>query len=77
MADAEALLDITSTLVTSVKSQSNDGISPSDFVTAMLRNFGQPDGGANIDNAPNRVSWLDVGLTVSRIFKKVPGCCTM
>lgn len=77
VADAEALLDITNTLVTSVKSQSNDGISPSDFVSALLKNFGQQDGGAIVDNAPNMVSWIDVGLAVSHIFRKVPGCCTM
>lgn len=77
VADAEALLDITNTLVTSVKSQRNDGISPSDFVTALLRNFGQQNGGVNIDNASSSISWVDVGLDVSHIFKEVPGCCTM
>ncbi|XP_020268102.1 non-structural maintenance of chromosomes element 4 homolog A-like [Asparagus officinalis] len=77
VADAEALLDIANTLVTSVKSQSNGGINPSDFVTALLRNFGQQDGGAVVDNAPNMVSWLDVGVVASDIFKKAPGCCTM
>lgn len=76
VADAEALLDIANTLVTSVKSQSNDGVTPSDFVTALLRNFGQ-DGGANIDSARNMLSWSDVGLVVPHVFQKVPGCRTM
>ncbi|KAJ6852453.1 non-structural maintenance of chromosomes element 4-like protein A-like [Iris pallida] len=77
VADAEALLDITSTLVTSVKSQSNDGITPSDFVTALLINFGHTDNTANTDNAHNLISYSDVGLAVSHVFRKVPGCCTM
>jgi len=41
IADAEALLGIASTLVTSVRSQSSEGITPSDFITALLKKFGQ------------------------------------
>lgn len=77
VADAEALLDIANTLVTSVRSQSNDGVTPSDFVTAMIRNFGQRDGHANVDSASNTISWAEAGIAVSHIFRKVPGCCTM
>ena len=77
VADAEALLDIANTLVTSVRSQSNDGVTPSDFVTAMLRNFGQRDGHVNVDSAYNMISWAEVGIAVSHILRKVPGCCTM
>ncbi|KAG1327230.1 non-structural maintenance of chromosomes element 4 [Cocos nucifera] len=77
VADAEALLDIANTLVTSVRSQSNDGVTPSDFVTAMIRNFGQWDGHANVDSASNMISWAEAGIAVSHIFRKVPGCCTM
>ncbi|KAK1307502.1 hypothetical protein QJS10_CPA10g00091 [Acorus calamus] len=73
VADAEALLDIANSLVTSVKSQGNEGVSPSDFVTALLRNFGQQ----SEENARERMSWMDVGTAVSHILKKVPGCCTM
>uniref|UniRef100_A0A5B6YWL0 Non-structural maintenance of chromosomes element 4 n=1 Tax=Davidia involucrata TaxID=16924 RepID=A0A5B6YWL0_DAVIN len=39
VADAEALLDITNTLMTSVKAHSNEGITLSDFV--LFRDFGQ------------------------------------
>ncbi|XP_008808094.1 non-structural maintenance of chromosomes element 4 homolog A [Phoenix dactylifera] len=77
VADAEALLDIANTLVTSVRSQSNDGVTPADFVTALLRNFGQRDGRANVDSAHNMISWAEVGIAVSHISRKVPGCCTM
>ena len=49
IADAEALLDITTTLVKSVRSQSSEGITPSDFVTALLKKFGQQ---ATLDSEP-------------------------
>ncbi|KAG1363890.1 non-structural maintenance of chromosomes element 4 [Cocos nucifera] len=77
VADAEVLLDIASTLVTSVRSQSNDGVTPADFVTALLRNFGQRDGHVNVDSALKMICWEEVGSAVSHIFLKVPGCCTM
>ncbi|XP_050367561.1 non-structural maintenance of chromosomes element 4 homolog A-like [Argentina anserina] len=71
VADAEALLDITNTLVTSVKSQSSAGITPSDFITCMIRDFGQlRDGNASI-------RWKDIGLGVAPIFKRAHGCYTM
>ncbi|GMH18731.1 hypothetical protein Nepgr_020572 [Nepenthes gracilis] len=44
VADAEALLDITNSLVTSVKALKNDGITPSNFVTCLLRDWGQQGG---------------------------------
>lgn len=71
VADAEALLDITNTLVTSVKSQSSAGITPSDFITCLIQDFGQlRDGNALI-------RWKDVGLGVAPIFRRAHGCCTM
>ncbi|XP_072988319.1 non-structural maintenance of chromosomes element 4 homolog A-like [Typha latifolia] len=77
VADAEALLDIANTLVTSVKSQRSDGLSPSDFVSALLLKFGLQDGNANNNFVQNVISWADVGFFVSHVFMKVPGCCTM
>ncbi|TVT99110.1 hypothetical protein EJB05_55543 [Eragrostis curvula] len=74
IADAEALLDIASTLVTSVRSQSSEGITPSDFITAMLKKFGQQ---GSLDGEAASLRWGDVGLSVSHAFGAVPGCCTM
>ncbi|CAM0946337.1 unnamed protein product [Alopecurus aequalis] len=74
IADAEALLDITTTLVKSVRSQSSEGIMPSDFVTALLTKFGQQ---ASLDSEPVSLRWADVGLCASHIFRAVPGCSTM
>ncbi|KAF8769609.1 hypothetical protein HU200_006203 [Digitaria exilis] len=74
IADAEALFDIASTLVTSVRSQSSEGITPSDFVTALLKKFGQQ--GSPDDEAPS-LRWGDLGLSVSHAYRPVPGCSTM
>ncbi|KAK3152392.1 hypothetical protein QOZ80_2BG0158280 [Eleusine coracana subsp. coracana] len=74
IADAEALLDIASTLVTSVRSQSREGITPSDFVTALLKKFGQQ---GSLDHEAASLRWGDVGLSVSHAFRAVSGCCTM
>ncbi|KAK6925701.1 Non-structural maintenance of chromosome element 4, C-terminal [Dillenia turbinata] len=76
VADAEALLDIANTLVSSVKSQRNAGITPSDFVNCLLRDFGQQTGGGS-STVQNSICWKDLGMAVSHIFKRVPGCCTM
>lgn len=73
MADAEALLDLANTLVTSVRSQSGEGITPSDFVNALLKNFSRSD----VENNPNMFKWADVGLGVSHVFMEASGCSTM
>jgi non-structural maintenance of chromosomes element 4 len=74
VADAEALLDIASTLVTSVRSQSGEEITPSDFVTVLLKNFGQQ---GSLDAEAASLCWDDVGASVPHAFRAVPGCCTM
>ncbi|KAG8070139.1 hypothetical protein GUJ93_ZPchr0006g46007 [Zizania palustris] len=74
IADAEALLDIANNLVTSVRSQSSEGITPSDFVTAMLKKFGQQ---GRLDSEAASLRWDDIGLSVSHVFRAAPGCCTM
>ncbi|XP_027068036.1 non-structural maintenance of chromosomes element 4 homolog A [Coffea arabica] len=77
VADAEALLDITNTLVTSVKAHSTEGLTPSDFVSCLLRDFTQ--GGASTSNevASSSVRLKEIGLAVSHVFRSAPGCFTM
>lgn len=75
VADAEALLDIANTLVTSVKSQTNAGVTPSDLVTCFLSKYGQHGGGFTTENP--RIHWKKIGIVVSPIFRKGQGCCTM
>ncbi|OVA20866.1 Non-structural maintenance of chromosome element 4 [Macleaya cordata] len=77
VADAEALLDIANTLVTSVKAQNSDGVTPSDFITCLLRNFGHQNGVASTEHSQTSLVWKDIGLDICHIFRKVPGFCTM
>ncbi|KAI3896483.1 hypothetical protein MKX03_014630 [Papaver bracteatum] len=72
VADAEALLGIVNSLVTSVKAQNSDGVTPNDFITFLLQNFGKRNQQARLS-----IGWKDLGLEVCHIFMKVPGCCTM
>ncbi|KAK4740796.1 hypothetical protein SAY87_024384 [Trapa incisa] len=80
VADAEALLDISNTLVTSVRSFSSEGATPLDFIAGLLKDFGHSRllSGASIsENDQISVRWKDLGLSVSPIFQKGYGCCTM
>ncbi|KAL1550018.1 non-structural maintenance of chromosomes element 4 A-like [Salvia divinorum] len=78
VADAEALFDITNTLVTSVKAYNNDGLTPSDFVSCLLRDFGQEGGpSSNQNEQSGLIRWEDIGQVVSVVFSSAPGCCTM
>ncbi|GAB4835152.1 hypothetical protein Ancab_000060 [Ancistrocladus abbreviatus] len=77
VADAEALLDIANTLVTSVRSQSKDGITPSDFISCLFRNFSDSNQRRDSDNDSISVQWKKIGLFVSPIFRTGHGCCTM
>lgn len=76
--DAEALFDITNTLMVSVKAYNNDGVTPSDFVSCLLRDFGQEGGQSNSQNElRSLIRWEDIGQAVSHVFRSAPGCRTM
>ncbi|KAJ4827163.1 hypothetical protein Tsubulata_025817 [Turnera subulata] len=80
VADAEALLGLANTLVSSVRSHSNEGITAAEFVSSLVKNFGQS--GRSLDredddNAPVVMKWRDIGLAVSPIFMKCSGFTTM
>ncbi|RAL51792.1 hypothetical protein DM860_010510 [Cuscuta australis] len=78
VADAETLLDITNSLVTSVKAHGNEGVTPLDFVTCLLTQFGDQMGHrSRSDESQNSIRWKEVGHAVSDVFKSAPGCCTM
>ncbi|KAG9148283.1 hypothetical protein Leryth_012245 [Lithospermum erythrorhizon] len=78
VADAEALLDIASTLISSVKAHSNEGITPSDFISCLLKDFGKRGGPSNnLDEERNSVRWRDIGCAVSNVFPSAFGCLTM
>ncbi|CAN4118422.1 unnamed protein product [Withania somnifera] len=78
VADAEALLDITTMLVTTVKVHSDGGVTPSDFVSCLLRDFGHEGGSSRRpEEDGNSIHWKDIGRAVSHVFLGAPGCCTM
>ncbi|CAJ1977802.1 unnamed protein product [Sphenostylis stenocarpa] len=68
VADAEALLDLTRTLLGSVRSLANEGITPSQFVSSLLIRYGQ---------GQDSIDWQKLGLAVSPIFLSVHGSSTM
>ncbi|KAF7807343.1 non-structural maintenance of chromosomes element 4-like protein A-like [Senna tora] len=68
VADAEALLDLATTLAGSVKSMLNEGVTPSEFVSWVL---------SSEENAQSSINWNEMGLALSPIFMNVHGCCTM
>nr|CAB3470882.1 unnamed protein product [Digitaria exilis] len=74
IADAETLLDLATSLVTSVRSHSALGITPSDFVAGLLKKFGKP-GGPDDEHA--WLDWARVGCAASHVFMAAPGCATM
>ncbi|PON95470.1 Nse4/EID family [Trema orientale] len=70
-ADGEALLGLANSLATSVKLHSRGGgITPSHFVSCLLRDFGR-------SNGSNSIRWKQIGLHVSPIFMKAHGCNNM
>jgi len=78
IADAEALLDIANTLMSSVKSQSAHGVSPAEFVNALISGFGQGSLGIDTDEtAQVSLKWKDLGFAVCSTVLVSCGCSTM
>ncbi|KAI4334681.1 hypothetical protein L6164_013397 [Bauhinia variegata] len=78
VADAEALLDLATSLVGSAKALMNDGITPSQFVGCLLNDFGSSSSlGQSSQGAQNSINWKEIGMTVSPIFMEGHGCSTM
>lgn len=80
VADAQALLDITKSLVVTARAHGGGGLTPSSFVTHMLKEFGGKGGGATTsteDCSRNLIAWKDIGVAVSYVFGGGYGCSTM
>ncbi|KAG7600166.1 Non-structural maintenance of chromosome element 4 C-terminal [Arabidopsis suecica] len=78
IADAEALLDIANTVMSSVKSQSAHGVSPAEFVNALVSGFGQGSLGIDADEtAQVSLKWKDLGFAVCSTVLVSCGCSTM
>ncbi|CAF1929400.1 unnamed protein product [Brassica napus] len=76
VADAEAFLDIANTIMSSVKSHSTNGVSPAEFVNALVNGFGQTSLGVD-ETAPVSIKWKDLGLAVCSTVFVSCGCSTM
>ncbi|KAH0705724.1 hypothetical protein KY285_010261 [Solanum tuberosum] len=76
---ADALFDLTRTLVASVKSHSADDVTPYIFISSLLEAFGPRSGKHEKGLSPNEntVGWKKLGLAVSPIFRNGRGCHTM
>ncbi|CAG7868032.1 unnamed protein product [Brassica rapa] len=78
IADAEAFLDIANTMLSSVKSQSVNGVSPAEFVNALVNGFGQPSQRIDADESASvSIKWKDLGLAVCSTVLVSCGCSTM
>ncbi|TYH86116.1 hypothetical protein ES332_D01G019900v1 [Gossypium tomentosum] len=74
IADAEALLDITNTLLTSVKATNGDGITISDFVDSLVRDFAKQS--SRLDGR-TLIDWKKIGIEFSDASRSSRGCRTM
>lgn len=79
IADAEALLDLANSVVSSVKSQSaHGGVSPAEFVNALINGFGKTCLRIDADeNTQVSMKWNDLGFTVCSTVMVSCGCTTM
>ncbi|XWS56193.1 hypothetical protein CRYUN_Cryun09bG0065300 [Craigia yunnanensis] len=79
IADAEALLDITNTLLASVKATNNDGITVADFVNCLLTDFAKQSGlgSSSRQDGRNLIDWKKIGIEVSNVLRSCPGCPNM
>ncbi|TYG81624.1 hypothetical protein ES288_D01G020100v1 [Gossypium darwinii] len=74
IADAEALLDITNTLLTSVKATNGDGITISDFVDSLVRDFAKQ---SSRQDGRTLIDWKKIGIEFSDASRSSRGCRTM
>lgn len=74
VADAEALLEITNTLFSSLKSShSSEGVQLSDFICSLIQRYGE-----NEEARDNKlISWINMGLDASFIYRNALGMHTM
>nr|GMD16414.1 non-structural maintenance of chromosomes element 4 homolog A-like [Ipomoea batatas] len=77
VADAETMLELTNTLVASVQSHLKGSVSPSQFVSCFLKDYGRRRAGKLCKNARQMLPWKEIGCVVSPVFMDGSGCKTM
>lgn len=74
LADAVALLQITNTLFSSLKSShSSEGLQLSDFIFCLIERYGENDEARDCKH----ISWIDMGLDASFIYRNALRMQTM
>nr|XP_043634533.1 non-structural maintenance of chromosomes element 4 homolog A-like [Erigeron canadensis] len=76
VSDAEALRELSTTLLASIKVQSTGSLTPSVFVSSVITEYGKKRVGRGIDECVE-ILWQDIGLHVSPLFMFSGGSCTM
>ncbi|GFP80000.1 non-structural maintenance of chromosomes element 4 homolog a [Phtheirospermum japonicum] len=77
VADAEALLGLTRHLAASVKTHTAGGVTPAEFVSCLIRDFGQQNSMKRPSKVSRNISWRNIGSLVTPIFMSAPRCRTM
>ncbi|XP_019253960.1 PREDICTED: non-structural maintenance of chromosomes element 4 homolog B-like [Nicotiana attenuata] len=84
VSDAEALLGLTNTVVESLALRSHDSISPSMFISCLLKSYGLQKGRSKkatqsliFGKSQKAVNWEKIGVDVSLVFMEGKGCKTM
>ncbi|KAL5983370.1 hypothetical protein ACLOJK_017454 [Asimina triloba] len=77
VADADVLRDIASKLATSVKAHANQSVTQADFLGSLLGTYRQQGAVGSWERSRDHVSRAQIGIAVSHVFRKAPGCCTM
>lgn len=76
MADAETMLQLTNTLLASVQSHLKGAVTPSQFISCFLKDYGRQ-AGKRCKNAREMLPWKEIGSVVSPVFMDGSGCKTM
>ncbi|KAJ7516458.1 hypothetical protein O6H91_22G058800 [Diphasiastrum complanatum] len=84
IADAKALLDISSMLLDCIKFAQCDRVSPAEFVSDIISKFGMPDlrerSQVNLETEQEngfQIDWGAFGLQAASVLCEAPGICTM
>ncbi|KAL8494233.1 hypothetical protein ACS0TY_025142 [Phlomoides rotata] len=78
VADAEAFLGLARTLVASIKTNTNGGVTPAEFVSCLITQFEHKNTTKELlAKSHSSISWNTIGSCVSPIFKNGKGCMTM